>query len=273
MDLRDALKGKLNDQEMGMLKTAFDVVGDIAIIEIDESLRKKEKIIAETLLSLLKNIRVVARKDSGHEGEFRLQKLEVLAGEDRKETEYRENGCRFRLNVEEVYFSPRLSTERKRIALLVREPEDILVMFSGAGPYPIVLSKMTPARNIVAVEKNPDGNKWALENAKLNKCNNIIFHCGDAGVVVPRLGKVFDRVLMPLPRGGEHFLPVALGAAKAGAMVHFYDFLHENEFPQAKEKVRSACRSAGRRFRTSLFRPCGQSGPRFYRVCLDFRVW
>jgi tRNA (guanine37-N1)-methyltransferase len=272
MNLRQALTKKLSTKEMELVKTAYDVVGDIAILEIDDKLRKRDKVIGETLLALQSNIKVVTKKVGMHEGEFRIQKLKVIAGEKRLETEYKENGCRFRLNPEEVYFSPRLSTERKRISDLIRKGESVLVMFSGAGPYPVVFSKNTQAASITGVEKNPLGHKWAEINGALNKCTNITFRCGDAKRVVPKLG-TFDRVLMPLPRGGEAFLDVAINATKKGGMIHFYDFLHESELPEAKKKVKEAADKANRRFRTSLLRKTGSSGPRFYRICLDFWVY
>ncbi len=269
---REALKRSLTPTELGRLKTAFDVVGDIAIIEVDPVLRKKEKKIAKTLLDLHKNIKVVCRKEGIHEGEFRTQNMKVLAGEKRLETEYRENNCRFLIDVEKVYFSPRLSTERKRISELVKKGESVLVMFSGVAPYPIVISKNSPAKEIVAVEKNPTGHKYAQQNTLLNKVKNVNVLCGDARKVVPKLRKKFDRIIMPLPKDGEHFLDVALGSIKKGGVIHFYDFLHQNDFPLARRKVMSACRTAGKRFRTINFRKCGQSAPRFFRIVLDFKV-
>ena len=44
--------------------------------------------------------------------------LEFLAGADKTETEYKEHGCRFKVDVVKAYFSPRLSTERLRVAKL-----------------------------------------------------------------------------------------------------------------------------------------------------------
>jgi tRNA (guanine37-N1)-methyltransferase len=43
MDLKESLKGKLTKKELESLKTSFDVIGDVAIIEIPDELKKKEK--------------------------------------------------------------------------------------------------------------------------------------------------------------------------------------------------------------------------------------
>jgi len=154
-NFRELLEKGLNEDEQKILKTAFDMVGDIAILEIDEGLRKKEKFIAESLLKSQKNIKTVLRKAGAHEGEFRVQKMRHLAGIKTKETMHKESNARLKLDVEKVYFSPRLSNERLRIAGQVKEGERILVMFSGCAPYPIVLAKNSKARQITGIEINP----------------------------------------------------------------------------------------------------------------------
>jgi len=186
--IADLLKDKLTKKELILVPSAFDTIGDIIILEIKQGLVKKEKIVAEALLKLNKNIRTIVKKVGIHGGVFRTQKLRVLAGERKKETIYIENGVKIRLDVEKVYFSPRLSNERKRIMKLVKSNESILVMFSGCGPYPLVLAKNTKAKEIYGVEINPVAHKYALENIKLNKINNLYFYCGDVKDILPKLG-------------------------------------------------------------------------------------
>ena len=62
-------------------------------------------------------------RSSDVEGDFRTRNLEILAGEDNTETEYKEFGCKFTVDVENAFFSPRLSTERERIANLIQDGE------------------------------------------------------------------------------------------------------------------------------------------------------
>ena len=186
--IADLLKGNLTKKELSLVPSAFDTVGDIIILEIKQGLIKKEKIVAEALLKLNKNIRTIVKKVGIHRGVFRTQKLKVLAGERKKETIYIENGVKIKLDVEKVYFSPRLSSERKRIMNLIKPNESILVMFSGCGPYPLVLTKNTKAKEIYGVEINPIAHKYALENIKLNKVSNIYFYCDDVKKILPKLG-------------------------------------------------------------------------------------
>jgi len=271
--LKQALKNKLTKKELENLVTSYDIIGDIAIIEIPYELEKKEKLIAEALLNLHKQIKVVVKKAGIHRGIYRRQKLKILAGERRKTTEYKENNVRIILHVQDVYFSPRLSTERKRISNLVKPSEEILVMFSGVAPYPLVIAKNTKAKEIYAIEINPVAHEFAVENVKLNKLKNIKLFLGDVRMIIPILKKKFDRVLMPLPLGGENFLDLALAAAKKKAIIHFYDFLKEDEFDLAEEKVKKACDSAKRKFKILRIVKAGQIKPREYRVCVDFEVY
>ena len=272
--LKEALDKKLTAKEKKFLITSFDIIGDLAVIQISNELKKKERVIASTLLKLHKNIKVVAKEVGGHTGIYRLQKVKVLAGDRRKETECKESGVRMRLNVEKTYFSPRFGTERLRIANQVKKGEEVLVMFSGVAPFPLVIAKNSQSKIIYGVEINLDAHKYALENVKLNKMEDKIkLYLGDARLVVPRLKKKFDRVAMPLPKGGEDFLDVALKAVKKKGIIHFYDFLHIDEFGFAKQKIKKACSLLKKRCRILRLIKCGQQSPRVYRICVDFKVY
>ena len=55
--LRKALEGFLSEKEAEVMFSAFDQIGDIIVIRIPDSLLSKKKIIGETLLKQVKNIR------------------------------------------------------------------------------------------------------------------------------------------------------------------------------------------------------------------------
>ncbi len=172
------------------LPKSYDIIGDILIFEVKDKINTKgEKEIANEFLKKHKNVKVVAKRSSIHEGEYRLRKIKILAGEKRKETIYKENGIQLKLNVETCYFSQRTSTERLRIAKEVKDYEDVLVMFSGVAPFPIVISKNSNARKIYGIEINPAAHKYALENVRLNKIKNIQLFEGDVKKVLPELIK------------------------------------------------------------------------------------
>jgi tRNA (guanine37-N1)-methyltransferase len=260
------LKGGDVEREGGKYKVhkdvdvgSFDSVGDVVIVGSEVSDVDCKKLLER------KDINVVLRKVGVHHGEFRTQDMEVVCGEDRKETIYKENGCVMKLDVEKCYFSPRLSSERIRIANLVKKGEKVLVLFSGVAPYCAVLAKHTEASKIVGVEKNPYAHNYAQWNVRKYK-NVELFNCDVKDFEYK--GK-FDRVLMPLPKSAEDFLSVAVKFVKKGGMVHFYDFLHENDIPEvAVGKIEKKVE----KFEIVDVVKCGQYSPRKFRICVDFVV-
>lgn len=273
-NLKFYLKNKLTEKKLELIPSSFDVVGDIMIFsDFPKELIKKEKIIGRTILENYRHIKTILKKTKKYSGKFRTAKLKIIAGEKRKETIFKENNVFVKLDVEKVYFSPRMSSERKRIAQLVKSNESVLVMFSGSAIYPLVIAKNSKFKEVYGIDINPVAHKYALENIKKNKLESRIrLFLGDVRKVMPRLNKKFSRILMPLPKGGENYLELALKYIKKNGIIHFYDFLHEDEFNLAVEKIKKACSSLNKKFKILKIIKCGQYAPGFYRVCADFQV-
>ena len=103
------LSHKLTLDEMKKLPKSVDIVGDVAIVKVPPELTGKKKIIAEEVLEVNRNIKTVLNQVSPVSGVYRIRSLEWLAGEKKTETIYRESGCTFKVDLSQVYFSPRLS--------------------------------------------------------------------------------------------------------------------------------------------------------------------
>lgn len=220
---KQQLKQKLTEEEQSLLRAAYDTIGDIAILEIPDRLKKREKLIAKALIDTNHNIKTVLKKAASHEGTFRTQKMKHLAGKKNTETIYKENGVIMKLDVEKVYFSIRLSNERKRIAELVKPGEEILVMFSGCAPYPLVIAKNSRAKNITAIEINPWGHKYALENLTLNRLNNIVLVNADVKKAIPNIFEYIIGMKCSL-KPHELTKPMKALAHKARIFeIHLYD--------------------------------------------------
>ncbi|RLI09176.1 hypothetical protein DRO32_01185, partial [Candidatus Bathyarchaeota archaeon] len=116
---------------------SFDVVGDIAIVELPEALWPYRRAVGEAIMGVQKSVRLVLAKGGPVSGPFRLRELIPIAGSGPTETIHREHGCSFRLDVARVYFSPRLSYEHARVASQARPGELIVDMFAGVGPFSI----------------------------------------------------------------------------------------------------------------------------------------
>lgn len=145
-------------------------------------------------------------------------------------------------------------------------------MFSGCAPYLAVIARNTGANYIAGIEKNPVAHRYALENLKLNKIKNVELYCGDVRDIISHLKRKFDRILMPLPKGAEDFLDLALSACKKNSIIHFYDFEHENELSKGEEKVKEACKRNNKKVRILRTVKCGQYSPGKFRICVDFKL-
>ena len=273
-NLKEHLRKKFSKKELELLRKSFDIVGDVAILEIPRELAKKQKIIARAVLNMHKNVNAVYVEGGGRTGKLRLQKLKWLAGEKRTETTCRENGISLKLDVAKAYFSPRISSERQRIYEQVKKNEAVLVMFSGVGPYVIEIAKHTKCRIVYGIEANRAAHKYAQFNAKLNKVEDKVkLHCGDVKTVIPKIRKKFDRIIMPLPKDAGRYLDLALRQTKPGSVVHFYDFLPKEEIRDSVEKkLKDAGSRLKRKIKLLKIVKCGQLAARAYRVCADFRV-
>ena len=259
MKLKDALKGKLTPKELTHLRTSFDVIGSIAIIEIPKELKKREKIIAQTILQLLKNVKTIAVETGEHTGKYRKQKLKIIAGEKTYETQQKESGITLKTNIATCYYSPRLGTERMRIAKQVKEGENILVAGSGIAPYPIIILKHTKAKEITAVEPNPSAHKYAQQNITSNKIKNVTLIKADITKI--KLGK-YDRIILAIPHEGVKLVPAILKFAKKGTKLHIYDFAYEEKLAEPTEKL-------SKQIQILNIVKTQQVGTRRYRICID----
>ena len=281
MDLKELLRKKLSEKELEAMPRAFDVIGSIAIIDVPSELAKKEKIIAQMMLKEHKNIKTVLKKAGNISGRLRTRKLKWILGEKTKETIHNENGCRFKLNVETCYFSPRMSNDRLEVAKQVKPDENVLVMFGGVAPYAIVIAKNSKAKKVYSVEINKTASRYAKENVRLNKLGNVEIIQGDVKRIIPKLRKKgirFDRIMMARAQLKEDFLKEALSVARKGCIIHFHDFLFEENIPEiALKKISDAVEKFSKQrgvriesYKLLRWKKAGDIAPRKYRIRVDF---
>ncbi len=209
---------------------AFDLIGDIAITKIRE--RERALALATSLMETHPNIKSVYL-DRGITGPYRLRDLELLSGEARAETQYRENGVLFRLDVSKVYFSPRLATERMFVSREVAEGEFIIDMFAGIGAFSLNIAKVQKAR-ITAIDSNPDAIRFMKESIAMNRLlGSIEPLCGDSAEIISPLPEA-DRIIMNLPHESRLYLTKAIGKLKENGILHYYEIL---DMPGIEERM------------------------------------
>ena len=249
--------------------SGVDLVGDIAIVRLEELTPSEKRKVAKELLASLKPVKVVLEQEGGIEGEYRLRRLRHLAGERRTSTVHRENGCSFRVDVARCYFSPRLSTERLRVASRVEKTERVLNMFAGVGPYSVAIAKLRGAK-VVSCEWNAFAAELHVENNRLNKVEGRVEVIrADARDLPSLTNGRFDRILMPHPSEADAFLPTALGLAGRGAVIHYYRHMLGRDEQEASASLREELATLLPSKTKSRIRTVREVGPRWVELCAE----
>ena len=156
--------------------SGFEVIGDIAHMNLHESLLDYRFQIGQVVLDKNKNLRTVVRKVGQIESEFRFYDLECIAGEkDNYETIQVEDKVRFKVDISKVYWCSKLATERTRmINTFLKDGEVLCDMFCGIGPLAVKSAVMRKGLRVVCNDLNPEGIKYCKENVKLNKVDKRV---------------------------------------------------------------------------------------------------
>jgi len=254
---------------------AIDIIGDIAVLPRNNDNKNDMTPLIQKIISRYKTrIKSIAIKIEKPSQKYRVAKLQTIWGENRTNTIAKENGCFFELDLQKVFFCPRLAYERLRIAKQIKENENVLVMFAGVGPYAIIASKKSKAKNIIAIEINQDAFMFMKKNIQKNKCENIEPILADVRdtLLESRFEKWADRIIMPHPFSDTDFLTLALNSIKPAGIIHYYSF--ENRKEGAQKIFEDTKRQAKDLAQLELksFRKVRPICPNVYHYVLDIQV-
>jgi len=253
-----------------LLPKAFDEIGDIVVLRLPEELVGFEREIGEAILRWSPKVRTVAA-DEGVEGELRIRKVRVIAGEARTRTEHVEFGLRYLVDVERAYFSPRLGSERSRVADQVNAGEVIVDLFAGVGPYAVLIARTREPKVVHAIDANPAAVEILRENVRKNRADGVIVHEGSGQEILPHLAPV-DRVIMDLPRTAREFLPAVVPHVRDGGIVHLYTIADRDLMEEAKADAVELARRGGRGAEVLASRVVRGYSPGKVHVALDLRI-
>lgn len=240
------------------------------IVILDEADDERAHRIADAVMASDLPCDTVVNRASKVQGAHRLREWDVLAG-DGTETVHREYGVEFRLDIAQVYFSPRLATERHRVVEQVASEERVFDMFAGVGPFVIPMAKR--GAETVGCDLNPAAVEYLRENARRNGvADRVTAIEGDVREAAVDYDGWADRVVMNLPHSADEFLDTAVALAGDECVVHLYDIQHESDpFSPGTEALRSA---AGDEYevRIETERVVRSYAPHELNVCLDARL-
>lgn len=272
----------------------YDIVGDVAIVRASI-----EPTDAEAILQSDKKLRIVAAApDTPLEGSERIGTLRVVAGAKRSPlmTTHIESNVAFVIDLDRVFFSPRMARERRRIADLVRPAEHVLSLFAGCGPEALVIAACTECERVVALDCSPVAISCCrrgvqiLERCKPDRAR--IVHVFEADILDSQSFRhelsrsAYDRIIAPRPKDGlserDHGLRFLLAIldivalSRKSVIVHWTDFVAASELPTCQRTREFLARACQQQNFDCEFLYSGRAGPsvakRQYRVTVDFRA-
>ncbi|MEM3829153.1 MAG: methyltransferase [Conexivisphaerales archaeon] len=261
---------KLERDALSKVPKGFKKIGNAIILESNRDFGKHNKEIGEEIIKRT-GAESVFLKIGKIEGEERVPKLKLIAGNNKSVFLTKENGCSFYVNVRKSFFDPGMQNERKRIYDQEKEGEKVLDMFAGVGPFSILLAKK--AKIVYSIEINRYAYNLLLRNIKINKTKNIVPILGDARKVVKKMNLYYDRIIMNLPAKAEEFLEYALKRVNRGT-IHLYKFVNyygstfEGECKKIIDSIKNRYDTIGR----VEFVKCGDTAPYTSRVCFDIQI-
>lgn len=228
--VRAELADRLDPEELALLPAGYQVVGDVALVdlpgELDDIAERVGAAYGEALpvATVLDRARIV--------GERREPATRHLWGDRETETVHLEHGIAYALDPARVMFSPGNKGERRRIAGMDLDGVRVVDLFAGVGQ--LALPAAVAGAEVVACETNPTAAAYLEDNAERNGlAGRVEVREGDCREVAP-----VDRAdlavmgLLPSARG---FLDVARRVLDGPGRVWLHEVHGIGEQPTAPD--------------------------------------
>ncbi|MEN3017349.1 MAG: class I SAM-dependent methyltransferase family protein [Candidatus Methanosuratincola petrocarbonis] len=270
----EAVEGLVEGEDLRRALKGVDIIGRIAVIKIPREWEGIRHLVGERILATLGVDSVYRQTAPARQGD-RVRGLEWLAGKRSTETVYSEHGCKFFVDISKVYFSPRLSNERRRIADLVAKGETVVNMFAGVGTFSIIIAKSKGAK-VYSIDNNPNAFELMIENVAQNRLNGrVVPILADAREAAAELQRSAERILMPLPELAEVYLEDAVRMLRGKGWIHVYTHECGGNEGMAVEGAKTRILKSAEMF-AEVIRCEGKVvrsiGRRSYQVVLDMLV-
>jgi len=250
---------------------SYERLGDVVILDEDDPDRARQ--VADAIVESDLRARTVVNRASKVKGELRVREWDVLVG-DSTETVHREYGYEFALDIAEVYFSPRLATERHRVVSQVDAGERVIDMFAGVGPFAVPMAGR--GAQVVGCDLNPVAIEYLEANARRNGVEDrVTAISGDVRDLADEYAGWADRLVMNLPHSAGDFLDTAVDLASEECVIHYYDIQHEDDpFGPGERAIREAVADSDADYEVTVEteRVVRSYAPHEYNVCLDVRL-
>ncbi|HLD39066.1 MAG TPA: class I SAM-dependent methyltransferase family protein [archaeon] len=262
---------KLTGIKESEIPGSYQIIGDILLMKMKIKSSVKKKKIAEAVIRILPYVKTVCEIKE-IKGELREPSVNMLVGSSTVTT-HKENDILYKIDVSKVMFSKGNLLERKRLLSQIVEGETVIDMFAGIGYFSLPIAKLTRAKEVIAIEKNPNAYNLLTDNIQLNKINNIIAIQGDCKIAARTFGGKADHILMGYFPGTEQFLPAAIWMAKPGCIIHYHNIYKEKDlWSKPLEQIGEVCKAFNKKFEVITKKKVKSYSPRTSHTVIDFKV-
>jgi tRNA wybutosine-synthesizing protein 2 len=143
-------------------------------------------------------------------------------------------------------------------------------MFAGIGYFTIPIGVHSNAREVIAIEINPNSYHFLCENIELNKLDNITPILGDCKVETPKFKA--DRIIMGYVKTTHHYLKVAIDSLNEGGILHYHETVPE-KLMETRPIERIISQANGRDVELLKINKIKKYAPGVEHVVVDARIY
>lgn len=233
--IKKLLSNEIPSELICCLPDKWEKIGDVLTVKLNESLRKYQEKIGERYAEIL-HCKTVLNDVGGISGTYRKPKVEILYGSKNTETIHKENGIRYKLDLQKIMFSSGNMDERKRMANISNKNETVVDLFAGIGYFTIPMAVYSKPKKIFSCEINPIAYEYLCKNIVLNHVTSVVKPLlGDNRSMAPK--NIADRVIMGYIDDTYRFLPTAIDCLKNGTgIIHYHDVFPNELIPEKSLK-------------------------------------
>jgi len=233
--IKKLLSNEIPSELICCLPDKWEKIGDVLTVKLNESLRKYQEKIGERYAEIL-HCKTVLNDVGGISGTYRKPKVEILYGSKNTETIHKENGIRYKLDLQKIMFSSGNMDERKRMANISNKNETVVDLFAGIGYFTIPMAVYSKPKKIFSCEINPTAYEYLCKNIVLNHVTSVVKPLlGDNRSMAPK--NIADRVIMGYIDDTYRFLPTAIDRLKNGTgIIHYHDVFPNELIPEKSLK-------------------------------------
>ena len=234
--IKRLLSNEIPSELICCLPDRWEKIGDVLTIKLNGNLKNYQEKIGKKYAEIL-HCKTVLNDVGGISGTYREPKVGILYGSKNTETIHKENGIRYKLDLQKIMFSSGNMDERKRMANISNKNETVVDLFAGIGYFTIPMAVYSKPKKIFSCEINPIAYEYLCKNIVLNHVTSVVKPLlGDNRTTAPK--NIADRVILGYINDTYRFLPTAIDCLKNNTgIIHYHDVFSNELIPEKPLKI------------------------------------